>query len=125
MAEIRAVDCIEPRPEGIALAVERPRRDAIVAFAAKEEIRHKPVVNILGLFDAAVTPFVPFRRVATAAALELGKEQLAVETAPGEVAVFAAEPAVQLTIDVLRIHVVEGLQITLVPALIERAVEAD
>src|SRR5437899_7905006 len=63
---IRAKDCIEPHTERQPSRIERPRISRIVCFAAKEEVGHVEVADVLLLANPATRVLVERRRILTA-----------------------------------------------------------
>ena len=51
VADVRAEDRVEFRPERVHLAVERPGVDRVIRLATKIEIRHEQVPNVLGALN--------------------------------------------------------------------------
>src|SRR5258708_15197484 len=89
-------------------------------------MRNEQVVDVLRALDLAMAPFVPFRRIASAAAFEFRRHQLAVETPRGEfAAVSRAQLAIQFEIEIRRVDIFDHPDISLTPSFGQRAVEVD
>ena len=133
MADVRAEDGAQARPQRVLARVERPGVDRVVGLAAEIEIGNEALAHVLQRVDAAARELIEHRRIFHRGPDGIAGADVEREVARGLVVgaarhQLAAVLPVQLPeafpVEVVGIEVLDGVAIAFLPVADEVAVEA-